>query len=123
MWAVRIRVMDEQEWMRRIDEHLETSKGYMREGNELMARNQQAFLGLQSYLREATAMLGTMAAEVRATRLDTLQELADQREESRVWREESRRWRRESSAESRAFLDALFSILDKCKREPPPSPA
>ena len=37
--------MDEQEWLRRIDEHLanirrhiETSKDYMREGNELMAR-------------------------------------------------------------------------------------
>jgi hypothetical protein len=122
--------MDEQEWMGRIDEH-------MARGNEIMARNEQAFVDLQSYLREATVMLGTMAAEVRATRLDTLQELADQRKESRVWREESRVWREESRAwreesrawrkeqreESRAFLDALFSILDRLNRQPPPSPA
>jgi hypothetical protein len=119
--------MDEQEWMRRIDEHLDMSKGYVRAGNEIMARNERAFVDLQSYLREATVMLGTMAAEIRATRLDTIEELRDQREESRVWRErareEWREWRKEQREESRAFLDALFSILDKLNREPPPSPA
>ena len=88
--------MDEQEWLRRIDEHLETSKHYMREGNELMARidarldrveraferNGIAFEDLREYLAQATTLLGALVKEVQAgTR------------ESREWRRESRQWR------------------------------
>ena len=125
--------MDEQEWLRRIDEHLETSKDYMREGHELMARidatldknaeaferhaaaydridvtlernteaferNTGAFLDLRGFLEQVTTVLGALVTE-------------------------QREWRKEQREESRAFLNALFSILDRLDNGPPPSPA
>ena len=125
--------MDEREWLRRIDDHLETSKDYMREGHELMARidvtlgrnteafkrnteafernteafernteaferNAGAFLDLQAFLQQVTTVLGAL--------------LTEQRE-----------WRKEQREESRAFLNALFSILDRLDNQPPPSAA
>jgi len=56
--------MDEQAWLQRIDRHLAASEDHMRRGNEITARNERAFLDLQNYLREATAMLGRMAAAI-----------------------------------------------------------
>jgi len=100
--------MDEQEWLSRIDEHLETSKHYMREGNELMAhidatleRNTGAFLDLQAYLQQATTILGALVAEIQGGQ-----------RESRAWRRESREWQR-----------ALADKLDRLSPEPPPSAA
>ncbi|MDX6676106.1 MAG: hypothetical protein QOE31_158 [Solirubrobacteraceae bacterium] len=95
--------MDEQEWLRRIDEHLETSKHYMREGNEVMARmdetmerNRVAFEDLREYLQQATTVLGALVAEIRADK-----------EQSRDWRRESRAWRKETREWHRALLEKL----------------
>ncbi|MEJ7798806.1 MAG: hypothetical protein WKF42_09935 [Solirubrobacteraceae bacterium] len=104
--------MDEQEWMRRIDEHLDTSKAYMREGNELMARNERAFVDLQAYLREATAALGMIVAELREGRREQTEGRREQTDSWQEWREESR-----------AVRNALFAILDRMANEPPPSAA
>jgi hypothetical protein len=97
--------MDEQEWMRRIDEHLETSKDHMREGNELMARidetlerNSIAFADLREFLEQVTTVLGAITTEIREGR-------------------------REFVEESRAQRRALFAILDRLERGTGPSPA
>jgi hypothetical protein len=97
--------MEEQEWMRRIDEHLETSKGHMREGNELMARidetlerNSIAFADLREFLEQVTTVLGAITTEIREGR-------------------------REFVEESRAQRRALFAILDRLERGTGPSPA
>ena len=106
------RPMDEQEWMRRIDEHLETSKDHMREGNELMARidetlerntdalerNSLAFADLREFLEQVTTVLAAMTTEMREGR--------------RAFVEESRMQRR-----------ALFAILDRLEGGAGPSPA
>ncbi|HEV7805609.1 MAG TPA: hypothetical protein VGO80_07325 [Solirubrobacteraceae bacterium] len=134
----------DQEWLQRIDRHLDASEDHMRRGNEIMARNERAFLDLQSYLREATAMLGKMATaiheqtlafvasqrelreEIREHREETRdlrEEIREHREETRGHREETREHRDETREEMRAQLAALFAILDRFNEGPRPSGA
>ena len=94
--------MDEQEWLRRIDQHLETSNDYMRDGNELMARigdtlerNSTAFVDLRGFLQQVTTVLGALTAEILEGR-------------------------REFVEENRAQRRALFTILDRLEGGPPP---
>jgi len=87
--------MDEQEWMRRIDGHMDRIDRHLDRGDELMARNERAFIDLQSYLREATIMLGTMAAEMRVS-TQSINEL-----------------RREFVEEMQAQRAALFAMIDR----------
>ena len=126
MLRVTIARMDEQEWLRRIDEHLETSKHYMREGNELMARleetmerNRVAFEDLHEYLGQATTILGSLVAEVRGMQRERRESVRQTREEAREWREESRSWR----TETREWQRALSEKFDRLGPQPPPSPA
>jgi hypothetical protein len=114
--------MDEQEWLRRIDEHLETSKHYMREGNELMARleetlerNSVAFEDLRAYLQQATTVLGALVTEISAGK----RESQDWRRETQDWRRESRQWRKET----REWHRALLEKLDRLDNGPQPSGA
>jgi uncharacterized protein YaaN involved in tellurite resistance len=109
--------MDEQEWLRRIDEHLETSKHYMREGNELMARleltmerNRVAFEDLHEYLQQATTILGALVSEIRDSRREQTESWREWRAESRAWRTETREWHR-----------TLQGKIDRL--QPPPSAA
>jgi hypothetical protein len=118
--------MDEQEWLRRIDEHLETSKHYMREGNELMARldetmartekamerNTEAFLDLRGFLQQVTTVLGALVTEIRDGRREQSESWQEWRRESRAWRTETREWHR-----------ALSEQVDRLNPEPPPSAA
>jgi len=97
--------MDEQEWMRRIDGHMDRIDRHLDRGDELMARNERAFLDLRSYLREATIMLGTMAAEMRAS-TQSINEL-----------------RREFSEEMQARRAALLAMIDRLNEGPRPSGA
>jgi hypothetical protein len=139
----------DQEWLQRIDRHLDASEDHMRRGNEIMARNERAFLDLQSYLREATAMLGKMATSIHeqtlafvASQRELREEMREQREEMREetreqreeMREETREQReqtreamreelREVREEMRAGRAALFAILDQLQRGTGPSPA
>ena len=114
--------MDEQEWLRRIDEHLETSKHYMREGNELMARieetmerNRVAFEDLREYLQQATTVLGALVAEISVGK----RESQDWRRETQEWRRESRQWRKET----REWHRALLEKMDRLDSGPQPSGA
>jgi hypothetical protein len=118
--------MDEQEWLRRIDEHLETSKHYMREGNELMARldlsmerNRVAFEDLHEYMGQATTILGALVAEVRGMQRERRVSELQMREEAREWREESRAWRKDT----RTWQRALSDTVDRLRPEPPASTA
>jgi cytosine/adenosine deaminase-related metal-dependent hydrolase len=108
--------MDEQQWlsridrhMERIDRHMEQGNEHMQLGNELMARNERAFLDLHAYLREATVAIGLMATELRQS--------------GQEWREELRAQRREFAEEMQAQRAALFAILDRLNGQPPPSGA
>jgi hypothetical protein len=114
--------MDEQEWMRRVDRHLEsiergdeTARDYMHEGHELMARlddtlerNRVAFEDLRTYLQQATTILSALVTEIRAGQKESLQ-----------WRTESRDWRRET----REWHRALSEKVDRLNPKPPPSAA
>jgi chromosome segregation ATPase len=125
--------MDEQDWLRRIDQHLETSKDYLRERNELMARidatierldetvernsetierNGAAFLDLRGYMEQTTTVLGALVSEIRAGR-------QEQSESWREWRQESRAWRKET----RTWHLALSEKLDRLGGGAGPSPA
>jgi len=118
--------MDEQEWLRRIDEHLETSKHYMREGNELMARldatmerNRVAFEDLHEYMGQATTILGSLTAEIRGMQRERRASARQMREEAKEWREEYRTWRNDT----REWQRALSDKVDRLRPEPPPSVA
>jgi hypothetical protein len=125
--------MDEQEWLRRIDEHLEdirrgneTARDYMREGHELMARledtmerNRLAFEDLHEYMGQATTILGSLVAEVRGMQRERRESVRQMREEAREWREESRSWR----TETREWQRALCEKFDRLGPQPPPSAA
>jgi hypothetical protein len=119
--------MDEQQWlsridrhMERIDRHMELGNEHMQLGNELMARNERAFLDLHAYLREATVAIGLMATELRQSGQEWRDEL---RQSGRAWREELRAQRREFTEEMQAQRAALFAILDRLNEQPPPSGA
>ncbi|MDX6680024.1 MAG: hypothetical protein QOG94_63 [Solirubrobacteraceae bacterium] len=147
--------MDEHDWLQRIDRHLEASEDHTRRGNEIMAqsneimaRNERAFLDLQSYLREATAMLGRMAtgihdqtvafvasqrelreeireqrAEMREQREETREEIREQRVEMREHGKETREHHDEVREEMRAGRAALFAMIDRLNEGPRPSGA
>jgi hypothetical protein len=116
--------MDEQEWMRRVDRHLdniergnETARDYMREGHELMARlddtmerNRVAFEDLRDYLQQATTILGALMSEIRDGRREQNESWQAWRAESRAWRKETREWQR-----------MLHGKIDRL--QPPPSAA
>jgi Rad3-related DNA helicase len=136
--------MDEHDWLQRIDRHLEASEDHMRRGNEIMAqsneimaRNERAFLDLQSYLREATAMLGRMAAGIHdqtvafvASQRELREEIREQRAEMREQRVEMREHGKETREhhdevreEMRAGRAALFAMIDRLNEGPRPSGA
>jgi Rad3-related DNA helicase len=136
--------MDEHDWLQRIDRHLEASEDHTRRGNEIMAqsneimaRNERAFLDLQSYLREATAMLGRMAAGIHdqtvafvASQRELREEIREQRAEMREQREEQREHGNETREhhdevreEMRAGRAALFAMIDRLNEGPRPSGA
>jgi hypothetical protein len=107
--------MDDEDRLRRIDENLELSRDYMREGHELMAqlgetmeRNRVAFEDLRTYLQQATTILGALVADMRAAG----RERESWRDESRAWRRETREWHR-----------ALGAKVDRLRDEPPPAAA
>jgi hypothetical protein len=125
-WGGTILGMDEQEWLRRIDEHLETSKHYMREGNELMARldgtmerNRVAFEDLHDYIGQATTILGALVAEVRGMQRERRESARQMRAAAQEWREESRAWR----SETRDWRRTLADKVDRLSPQPPPSAA
>ena len=128
-----IAVVDEQEWLRRIDGHLETSKGYMREGHELMARidatldrNTEAFeRSIVAFDRNIEALeRNKQAFEQNAGAfLDLRGYLEQVTTVLGALVTEQRKWRKEQREESRVVREALFSILDRLGNQPPPSAA
>jgi hypothetical protein len=108
--------MTEEEFLRRIDGHLEVANEHMARGNDALDELRQSMEDMRVELRQ-TSLRGQrvaeqFAAEIRASR------------EERI--EEGRKYRdvlSDLAAESRAGRDALFRILDELKGGPGPAAA
>lgn len=125
--------MDEQEWLRRIDEHLETSKHYMREGNELMARidatmerNQEAIERNIEAIEHSSEAIernsGTIERNTGAF-VDLGGFLQQVTTVLGAMTADLRAGREAFVEETRAQRRALFAILDRLENGPPPQSA
>ena len=74
------------------------------------------------YLAQTSNVIGVDRGRVaRGSRASAARKLSAAQELSVA--EEWNEWRKERREESRDFLNALFAILDRLNREPPPSAA
>jgi hypothetical protein len=123
--------MTEEEFLRRIDGHIEVANEHMARGNEISARGSVIFDETRAALAGLRESIEDMRVEMRQCNLRG-QRVAEQFEtEIRMARKErleegpkTRAKLDDLLAESRAGRDALFVILDEIRgRGPGPAPA
>jgi methyl-accepting chemotaxis protein len=125
--------MDEQEWLRRIDEHLddikrsnETAKDHMREGNELMARIDATLERNQEAIERNSEAI-ERNSEVITRNTDAFMDLSGFLQQVATvlgaMTAELRQGRDAFVEETRAQRRALFAILDRLENGPRPSGA
>jgi len=124
--------MADEDFLRRLDDHLVVANAHMARGNEIMARSDEimarsdeVWVETREALAEIRQSLQDMRVELRQTSLRG-QRVAEQfaaevrasREERRVEGPKTRAILDDLVAESRAGRDAMFRILDELRGGP-----